>query len=90
MFGGERNNNDFSNDLIVFFQNFEKISGLHFFYDFVIPSTKFIPKERSCHSSIVINNKLFIYGGKTKNNEILHDLVYFSFEKQKWKTVDGY
>ncbi|OTN64808.1 Uncharacterized protein PKNOH_S120148400 [Plasmodium knowlesi] len=68
-----------------------------YFFDFaknkwfeVMPSGEVVPPKRYGHSGVVVKNKLYMYGGFTKNpngNSINNDIFEYDFVKNKWRQV---
>ena len=72
IFGGYDNEGFINNDIWSF--NFENLE-----WEEIKPTNKI--SERYHHSSIILNSKMFIFGGLSSNNNVLNDLIYFDFGK---------
>jgi N-acetylneuraminic acid mutarotase len=47
-----------------------------------------IPSERSGHESIIINNKMYLFGGVDNYNCFLNDLFEFNLDTHIWKKIN--
>ena len=47
------------------------------------------PPPRSCHSAVIYNNQIFIFGGNDKNNEKLNDLWSLNLSNGIWKKIEN-
>eukprot|EP00558_Chaetoceros_sp_UNC1202_P009664 CAMPEP_0197247582 /NCGR_PEP_ID=MMETSP1429-20130617/29418_1 /TAXON_ID=49237 /ORGANISM="Chaetoceros sp., Strain UNC1202" /LENGTH=388 /DNA_ID=CAMNT_0042708521 /DNA_START=135 /DNA_END=1301 /DNA_ORIENTATION=+ len=72
---------DFTNEATVFFpatQEFSSIQGM--------------PEERTQHSTVAVDGKLYVIGGRDKNQALISNVIVFDPENQQWSeyiTLDG-
>ena len=48
-----------------------------------------IPVARAEHSAIVLNNRMYIFGGVTQEYQYMNDLYYFDIKALQWNVVDA-
>ena len=46
------------------------------------------PPPRAGHSAVVYNDKMWIFGGKSNDNDKMLDLWAFDFAKKTWELID--
>jgi len=72
----------------IYFNDIHCIDTLNFEWKSIMPRSS-IPPNRAHHGSCIIDNKMFIFGGKVKQ-QYLDDLWIFHLDTQIWSKVDTY
>jgi len=47
------------------------------------------PAPRSCHSAVIYNEQIYIFGGSNKNNEKLNDLWSLNISSDTWTKIEN-
>eukprot|EP01080_Neovahlkampfia_damariscottae_P010010 gene10010-2329_t len=58
-------------------------------WDKIEPDSEMLPPPRYCHSAVIVDQNLYIYGGMSVSNGVHKQLYVFNFLNKSWKMIEN-